>query len=438
MDYSEENRTEKRSRKRQSRFSGPPIIPAVLIICLVLAGVFWFLIGPGSKGAGKGAAEAPRTTEETTAVQEETGVDESAEEDDLADIGGPASETTEPEDKGDGSPAAVQIPGVGPGKPEEVEPEEISGDVTLGFAGDIYFSDYVLQAYDSVGGPDGILDGTLREAVSTSDFFVANQEFPFSNAGTPAKDKEFTFRISPDRVHIMQEIGTDCVTLANNHVLDYGAEALVQNNALLDAAGIRRTGAGAGLAEAEQLVILEAKGKKIGILAGSRVYPDAGWAAGPTHAGVLSAYDPGRLIADIQKSKAECDYLAVAIHWGIEKKQVPENYQKEMGHKFIDAGADIVIGSHPHVLQGIEYYAGKPILYSMGNFIFNSSIPETMLGRITFKEDGSTSLQVIPAVASGGRTAVLPEAKREAFFQKLQGLSFGVTIDSEGYVNPIQ
>ena len=107
MDYSEENRTEKRSRKRQSRFSGPPIIPAVLIICLVLAGVFWFLIGPGSKGAGKGAAEAPRTTEETTAVQEETGVGESAEEDDLADIGGPASETTEPEDKGDGSPAAV-------------------------------------------------------------------------------------------------------------------------------------------------------------------------------------------------------------------------------------------------------------------------------------------------------------------------------------------
>ncbi len=437
MDYSGDNRTEKRSRKRQDTISGSPIIPAVLIVFLLLVGAGWFLAGPGKKSSGEGTAEAPRTSQETGESPAGGRTEAEAADDDLADIGGPAGETTVPEDPGDGSPAAVLIPGDGPGTAQVVE-EEPSGDVTLGFAGDIYFSDYVLAAYDGAGGVDGILDGTLRQEIADADVFTANQEFPFGNTGTKAKDKQFTFRIAPDRLHIMQEIGADVVTLANNHVLDYGAEALLQNDALLDQAGILRTGAGAGLAEAERLITVEARGKTIGILAGSRVYPEAGWAAGPEHPGVMSAYDPGRLISDIRKAKESCDYLAVAIHWGVEKKQTPESYQKDMARKFIDAGADIVIGSHPHVLQGIEYYSGKPILYSMGNFIFNSSIPETMLGKITFREDGTTALRVIPAAASGGRTAVLPESKREAFFQKLQGLSFGVTIDAEGYVTPVE
>ena len=437
MNYSGDDRTEKRSRKRQNSISGSPIIPAALIVCLFLAGMAWFLMGPGRNGAGGGAEEESWPQQESESAAESTSA-EGTLEDDLADIGGPEAESTGPEDRGDGSPAAVQIPGEGPTAGQELEELEPSDEVTLGFAGDIYFSDYVLAAYDGAGGVDGILDGTLRQEIADADVFTANQEFPFGNTGTKAKDKQFTFRIAPDRLHIMQEIGADVVTLANNHVLDYGAEALLQNDALLDQAGILRTGAGAGLAEAERLITVEARGKTIGILAGSRVYPEAGWAAGPEHPGVMSAYDPGRLISDIRKAKESCDYLAVAIHWGVEKKQTPESYQKDMARKFIDAGADIVIGSHPHVLQGIEYYSGKPILYSMGNFIFNSSIPETMLGKITFREDGTTALRVIPAAASGGRTAVLPESKREAFFQKLQGLSFGVTIDAEGYVTPVE
>ena len=437
MNYSGDDRTEKRSRKRQNSISGSPIIPAALIVCLFLAGMAWFLMGPGRNGAGGGTEEESRPQQESESAAESTSA-EGTLEDDLADIGGPEAESTGPEDRGDGSPAAVQIPGEGPTAGQELEELEPSDEVTLGFAGDIYFSDYVLQAYDGAGYAGGILDDTLMEAIKDCSFFAANQEFPFAAGGQKAKDKQFTFRISPDRVHILQEIGCDCVTLANNHVLDYGAEALAENNALLDQAGIPHTGAGAGLAEAETPVILESDGRTIGILAGSRVYPDAGWAAGATHPGVLSAYDPGRLIQDIRKAKETCDYVAVFIHWGVEKKQTPENYQKEMGRKFIDAGADIVVGSHPHVLQGIEYYDGKPILYSMGNFIFNSSIPETMMGRITFHDDGKTELQVIPAKASGGKTGVLPEAGREAFFQKLQGLSFGVTIDAEGYVTPVQ
>ena len=278
----------------------------------------------------------------------------------------------------------------------------------------------------------------VRDIFENDDLTVVNLESVFYDSEAYRADKSFNFRSPTSFVQILPLGGVDAVSVGNNHVLDYGAEALLQNDALLDQAGILRTGAGAGLAEAERLITVEARGKTIGILAGSRVYPEAGWAADPEHPGVMSAYDPGRLISDIRKAKESCDYLAVAIHWGVEKKQTPESYQKDMARKFIDAGADIVIGSHPHVLQGIEYYSGKPILYSMGNFIFNSSIPETMLGKITFREDGTTALRVIPAAASGGRTAVLPESKREAFFQKLQGLSFGVTIDSEGYVNPIQ
>ena len=94
---------------------------------------------------------------------------------------------------------------------------------------------------------------------------------------------------------------------------------------------------------------------------------------------MLSTYDPGILLEEIRKGREDCDYLVVYIHWGIERNDMPEEYQRQIGKQCIDAGADLVIGSHPHVLQGIEYYNGKPIVYSLGNYVFGSSIPRTVL-----------------------------------------------------------
>lgn len=142
------------------------------------------------------------------------------------------------------------------------------------------------------------------------------------------------------------------MTLANNHAMDYGTDALLDTCDTLDKVGIRRVGAGKNLDEAKAPVILEAQGKKIGFLGASRVIPVASWNATSTKPGMLTTYDPKILVDEIKKLREQCDYLVVYVHWGIERSERPEDYQRSLGKQYIDAGADVVIGSHPHVLQG--------------------------------------------------------------------------------------
>ena len=180
----------------------------------------------------------------------------------------------------------------------------------------------------------------------------------------------------------------DLVTLANNHILDFGPEGITDSIKALDGAGIRHVGAGENREQAERLEILEVNGKRIGFLGTSRVYMSADWAAGPEHPGVFSTYDPARAVEAIKTARGQCDYLVVYVHWGVERETEPKDYQRAMGHQYIDAGADLVIGSHPHVLQPVEYYNGKPIVYSLGNFVFGSSIPSTILFKVVLDGGG--------------------------------------------------
>lgn len=311
-----------------------------------------------------------------------------------------------------------------------------SGKISLLFCGDIYLSpEHVLSAYDRAGGLSGILDEKLQDEIAGADIFMANQEFPFSDRGSAAKDKQFTFRLPPSRLSVMQEIGPDIVTLANNHILDYGTDALLDTCTLLDQAGIRRVGAGANLDEAKKLEVMETKGKRIGFLAASRVIPVSSWAAGKSHPGVLTTYDPAILLQEIKAAKEQCDYLVVYIHWGIEKNMEPEEYQRTLARQYIDAGADLVVGSHPHVLQGIEYYKKKPILYSLGNFVFGSVIPQTMMVRVELDEENQALLSVIPATSSAGYTRQMEGGKWPEFFEGLKALSFDITIDGDGNIH---
>lgn len=130
-----------------------------------------------------------------------------------------------------------------------------------------------------MGGIGGVLGESLRETIAESDIFMANLEFPFSDRGTQAADKKFTFRVSPSRVSILQEIGPDIVTVANNHALDYGTDALLDTCDTLDSAGILHVGAGKNLEEAKQPQIIEKNGKKIGFLGRVARLSD-GWMGG--------------------------------------------------------------------------------------------------------------------------------------------------------------
>lgn len=316
------------------------------------------------------------------------------------------------------------------------EAEVQQSELSLLFAGDVLLSNHVLQAYQKAGGISGVLDEGYRLQIGQADFFMVNEEFPFSNRGVAAADKEYTFRLAPEWVSVLQEMGIDGVTLANNHALDFGREALLDTCEVLDQAGILHTGAGKNLAAAKEPVIIEKAGVRIGVIGTTRVIPEVGWAAGTSHPGMLSTYDATVVLAEIKELKEHCDVVVVMVHWGIERDEKPQEYQRTLGKQYIDAGADLVVGSHPHVLQGIEFYNGKPIVYSLGNFVFGSSIPRTMLLQVSLtKDSGKMSYRLLPGTSSAGYTRMLTDSvKLQEFYQHMERISFGVSFDDQGIV----
>lgn len=318
------------------------------------------------------------------------------------------------------------------------DPGAASDSMTILFSGDVLLSDHVLNAYSRAGGISGVLDGGYLNAIQSADYFVVNEEFPFSSRGTQAADKQYTFRLAPEKVSMFQEMGIDAVTLANNHALDYGTDALLDTCEVLDGAGILHTGAGKDLNAAKQPVVFEKNGQRVALIGATRVIPEAGWAAATAIPGMLSSYEVSvePLLAQIAECHAQGEKVVVLIHWGIERDEMPQEYQRALAKRYIDAGADLVIGSHPHVLQGIEYYKGKPIFYSLGNFVFGSSIPKTMLVQAGFSGD-SLDLKLIPGTSSGGYTRTLTDAgAKTQFYQYLEGISFGVSLGADGTVSP--
>ena len=241
--------------------------------------------------------------------------------------------------------------------------------------------------------------------------------------------------MAPDKVSMFREMGIDLVTLANNHALDYGTEALLDSIDTLDNADIAHVGAGKDLEAAREPVIVELNGRTFAFIGATRVIPVAEWAAGTDRSGMFSAYDGGAQLAEtVKTAKEQADYVIVYMHWGIERDEMPNEVQRNIAHNIVDAGADLVIGAHPHVLQGLEYYKGVPIAYSLGNFVFGSQIPSTALLQADV-DDSGIRLRLIPGSSAGGYTKKTEDtASIAAFYDKIKGLSKGVGIDADGYV----
>lgn len=305
---------------------------------------------------------------------------------------------------------------------------------TMLFTGDIQMGNNITSAYDSMG-MDGIISQTLLSEMQEADITMVNEEFPFGTGGTQAPDKQFTFKTDPSYVKIFNEMGVDIVSLANNHVLDFGQDVLSQTFDTLDQAGIDYVGAGESIERAGAWETLEAGGMKVAFLSASRVIPVVGWDVRNSQPGVFTTYDPAMLVEQIEKADQENDLVVVYVHWGVEKAQMPEEYQRTMARQYIDAGADLVIGSHPHVLQGIEYYNGVPVIYSLGNFMFNDTIDRTVVLKVKADEKGNLTLQLLPAAATASKTSELTGDPADSVLDYTESISFGAEIDKEGYVS---
>lgn len=310
-------------------------------------------------------------------------------------------------------------------------------DITLVISGDINLTKVIQNRYDQAG-LDGILEKKFSQELINADIALVNQEFAFTNRGTKAADKQYTFRTAPEYVQIFKDMGIDIVSLANNHSMDYGIVGLTDSFDTLNAAGIRYIGAGNNITEAREIKYMEVKNKKIAFLGASRVIPVPDWNAYKNKPGMLTTYDPAMLIEDIKTAKAQSDFVVVYVHWGKEGKEYPEDYQRSMAKQYIDAGADLVVGSHPHVLQGMEYYNGKPIIYSLGNFMFYSNINRTALLKVLINEQNEAKIELIPGKAENALTYSLEDSSEiDDFYRYMTDISFGVEFDQNGLVNPM-
>lgn len=304
-------------------------------------------------------------------------------------------------------------------QPELVEP------IRLTFAGDAMM-DWSVKETVKQKGPDYPFI-QIKEELASSDLGVVNLETAITTGGTK-QAKQYTFRSDPTALAGLKNAGFQLVSLANNHSLDYGQTGLTDTIASLRQYQLDYIGGGLNQEEAYTAKTYRIKGKTVKILAFSRVLPDYSWVATVTRPGLANGYDLNLIQSTIQEEKTDTDLLFVFIHWGIETKRSPEAFQREWAKKMIDSGADGIIGSHPHVLQGFEYYKGKPIAYSLGNFLFPNYIKgnaaQTGVLHLDIDKE-KIKMTFVPYQISRDQIVKQSDNEKMRVWNELQGLSFG-------------
>lgn len=281
----------------------------------------------------------------------------------------------------------------------------------------------------------------IAPVLKSASVAIVNLEVPLTsiNAPTPRKTaadikakRQFVLRASTGHVADMREAGIDIVSLANNHIMDHGAGGLAESRSVLEAAGIRFAGAGANLASAKRPALFQVRnGPKVALISFLSFMSDtSNWKCTPAtdkspglaalvFGGSVDKDDREVIVRHVSRAKVAGEFVAVAIHWGIEKTTIPTPYQVSLGRAFIDAGADVVLGHHPHVLQGAELYRGKPIFYSLGNLISRMSFDSAVF-TLTFNGRSFQSAQMHPvSMVSGVPVPKSKPAGSVAAFRKL-------------------
>jgi poly-gamma-glutamate synthesis protein (capsule biosynthesis protein) len=276
------------------------------------------------------------------------------------------------------------------------------------------------------------LFASVEQLLRGDDLTIGNLECAVATCGTPAA-KQFTFRASPALLPGLRRGGVDAVSLANNHALDYGRAALLETLDHLRRVGIQAAGAGPDMDHASRPAFLCAGRQTVALIAASRVLPTAEWGAGEDRPGIAGAYAPSRLLHEIRAARPAADVVVAYLHWGREHAPLPQATQRALARQCIEAGADLVIGAHPHVLQGFEYYRGKLVAYSLGNFVFTDHGKATALLQTTFRQGALQAATVVPCRIVHYRPRVITDpAQREAVLRDLQARSFGVRISGDG------
>lgn len=310
------------------------------------------------------------------------------------------------------------------------------GNGMISFIGDVSLADnwYIMPKYDERNkGIYGILDKDVVDIMTSSSVMVANNEFTISDRGQKIANKRYTFRGSPSRLNIYEEMGVDLVTLANNHVYDFGIDAFYDTLESLNDFGLPYIGAGKNLEEAMKPYYFIVNGYKVAFVNATRaekyiLTPGAS----DISPGVFRCYDPNNFINVIKEVEKVSDYVVALVHWGREDSILLEEVQLTTSKLYIDAGADLIVGTHAHNLQGIDFYNGKAIIYNLGDFIFNNETKDTVIFQFKINEDGDIDYYLIPCKESGEYTYLLKGQEKDRVLSFMRRLSPNIIIDSDG------
>lgn len=359
-----------------------------------------------------------------------------------------------PDDGQAGSVGHPEAPELTEQEKEEKEPEDNSAPepavevkpVTMAFGGDVCFHDEYanMHSLKNRGGKmESSLSSDLLEEMRQADILMVNNEFSYSLRGEPMPEKAFTFRSRPENVQLLHEMGVDIVSLANNHVYDWGEDALFDTMDTLKNAEIPYIGAGRNLDEAREPYYFEINGRTIAYISATQVErnnnPDTKGATEVT-AGTFRCFSEeefGRLLEVVKEADAKADATVVYIHWGTENTDELHWAQEWQAPELVKAGADLIVGDHPHCLQGIDYIEGVPVFYSIGNFWFNSKSLDTGLLKVVLDERGSLTCQFLPALQHDCRTDLASGTEKQRILQYLQCISPDVTIDENGFIRDV-
>ena len=310
---------------------------------------------------------------------------------------------------------------------------------SLAFGGDVNLSAdwYNMARYREIG-IEGCFSDELLKMTNDADIMFVNNEFSISTRGEPLEGKKYTFRADPADLDIYDALGVDIVSVANNHVYDYGPDAFADTLLHLDEHGTLRVGAGLDESEASQTLYVISGGLKFAFCSASsaeinRFTP----VANGDNDGVFGMYDTEKFLSTVTDAKSRADIVIAYIHFGTEGSQLPDDTHTSVAHSIVDAGADIVIGAHPHVLQPIEYYKGAPIVYSLGNFWFNTTDTDTALLTVSASVGINPILRYYPCRSVGGRLSLAGDADASRIIDKINSGSMHAAIDENRRVREV-
>nr|WP_308169554.1 CapA family protein [Acrocarpospora catenulata] len=276
---------------------------------------------------------------------------------------------------------------------------------TIAFGGDVHFEGVLRSRLDA--NPRTAL-GPIAKVLSKADLAMVNLETAITTGGTPAPGKQYTFRAPASAFTALKAAGVDVASMANNHGMDYMESGLSDSLAAIRKSKFPIVGIGRNATEAYRPFRATVNGNRVAIIGATQVLDAefiSAWTATGSKGGLASAKEEDRLLRAVRQARKNSDTVIVHLHWGTELQKCPNEAQRSLAPKLIEAGADVVVGGHAHILLGSGYLGRGYVNYGMGNFVFYNWGPETgQTGVLTLTINGRRVLkdQWTPARINGG------------------------------------